>query len=153
MGGAESAILLYWLGQICFFGGCKKQIWGVQKQKKQILLPPKEQKSKNAYGGSKKQIKQKSKICYFAILLFGLFHSPRAKKQKSKCFPVRICYFAILLFCLFCYPRAKSKKANAFLFQCAQCDDFESSPTEYKGIPKEIQRLSQQNEVSLKQCK
>ena len=69
----------------------------------------------------------------------------------SPCFNMLFCYFAIWLILL--SESKKARKADAFPFQCAQDDEFESSPTEYKGIPKEIQGLSQHNEVSLKKCK
>jgi hypothetical protein len=92
------------------FGGGTKADLGRQKAKKQILLPPKEQKSKNAYGGYKKANKAKSKICYFAILLFNLFCSKIAKKQKSICFSLRICCFAILLFDQFLLSESKKAK-------------------------------------------
>ena len=83
---------------------------GGQKAKRQILLPPKEQKSKKRICPSKKANKAKSKVCYFAILLFSLFYSKIAKKQKSKWFYLRICYFAILLFDQFLLSESKKSK-------------------------------------------
>ena len=147
-GGAYLLFLPKYARAFCFFARAKSRFGG-SKSKKQILLPPKEQKSKNAYGGSKKQIKQKSRICYFAILLFSLFCSKIAKKQKANAF---LFEYAILLFCYLAYfaiREQKSKKANAFLFKY-DILLFSSSITKELlrnirpplGFPKKIQRNS-----------
>ena len=101
------------LGHFAFLLGQKADL-GVQKAKKQILLLPKEQKSKNAYALAKKANKaKKQKVCYFAIWLFSLFRFLWAKKQKKSMIPYfdkLISYLAIWLISL-----SDSKKQNPTL--------------------------------------